>query len=75
MNRHRIQKSVWVDEWQKSHALPCHALAVHVNVELCGVKIDDWGILFCHELVEDSWYMLPAGELQVSMMATMLLQD
>ena len=44
--------------------MPCHALAVHVNIELCGVKIDDWGIFFCHEPVEDGWYMLSAGESQ-----------
>ena len=46
--------------------MPCHALAVHVNVELRRVKIDDRGIFFCHEWVEDGWYMLPAGESEVS---------
>jgi hypothetical protein len=60
VNRHCIQKSLWVDEGQKGHALPCHALAVHVNLERCGVEIDDWRIFFRHERVEHGWYMLPA---------------
>jgi hypothetical protein len=60
VNRHRIQKSLWVDEWQKSHALPCHSLAIHVNFELRRVKIDDRGIFCYHKRVEDGWYVLPA---------------
>jgi len=75
VHRHRIQKSLLVDEGQKGHALPCHAFAVHVNVKRRGVKIDDRGIFYYHEWVEDGWYMLPTDESQVSIVATKLLQN
>lgn len=42
-----------VDEGKESDSLPSHLLAVHVNVELSRVEVDDRGEFICHKVVED----------------------
>ena len=40
----RGQQAAFIDEGEQGDALPGKALAVHVNGELAGVEVTDWGV-------------------------------
>lgn len=43
------EKSLLVDERQKSNALPCKLFSIEVDLEIHRIKVYDWRVTFRHK--------------------------
>lgn len=55
------EKSIFIDEGQKSDSLPSKSLPIHIHFEMLRIEVLDWGLPVCEQMSVGFWKSVCRG--------------